>query len=115
VLPTVAVTVVVVAVAISVVVAVVLQYLRSENPALQIIAVEPAESPVLSGGRPGPHKIQGIGAGFIPKNCDTSKYLKIMQSIVDRRADRLHTNVLVRSGSSIHSFILTMCSVICRY
>jgi cysteine synthase A len=48
------------------------RYLRRCNPAFQAIAVEPADSPVISGGKPGPHKIQGIGAGFVPKNLDTS-------------------------------------------
>jgi cysteine synthase len=48
------------------------RYIRPKKADFRAIAVEPADSPVISGGKPGPHKIQGIGAGFIPKNLDTS-------------------------------------------
>lgn len=48
------------------------RYLKSRNPAVHVAAVEPDRSPILSGGKPGPHAIQGIGANFIPKNYDAS-------------------------------------------
>ena len=53
--------------------------LKAHNPNISIVAVEPANSPVLSGGKPGPHKIQGIGAGFIPKTYDGSVVDEIIQ------------------------------------
>ena len=54
------------------------EYLKSKNPKIQVIAVEPSDSPVLSGGKPGPHAIQGIGAGFVPKVLNTEVYDEIM-------------------------------------
>jgi cysteine synthase A len=48
------------------------RYLKSQNPAIKIVAVEPKSSPVLNGGQSGPHKIQGIGAGFVPKTYDAN-------------------------------------------
>ncbi len=55
------------------------EYLKSKNPKVQVIAVEPETSPVLSGGRPGAHKIQGIGAGFVPQVLNTAVYDEIIQ------------------------------------
>ncbi|MDR0425967.1 MAG: cysteine synthase A [Clostridiales bacterium] len=55
------------------------RYLKERVAGIRVVAVEPAASPVLSGGQPGPHKIQGIGAGFIPKTLDTAVYDEVAQ------------------------------------
>ena len=86
--------------------------LKKHNPLLKAIGVEPAGSPVLSGGKPGPHKIQGIGAGFVPKNFDASMVDQVIpvQDNEAIRASRLlakHEGLLVgiSAGAAIHAAI----------
>ncbi|PRP89937.1 Cysteine synthase [Enhygromyxa salina] len=71
--------------------------LREHNPEVKIIAVEPANSPVLSGGEPGPHKIQGIGAGFIPDVLDTKIY-DAVAGIPDDQAYRMRQRLAHEEG-----------------
>ena len=70
-------------------------YLKEKNPNIKVIAVEPSTSPVLSGGSAGPHKIQGIGAGFIPKVLDTHIYDEIIT--VDNEAPFATAKMLART------------------
>jgi len=84
------------------------QVLKAKKPGVQIIAVEPADSPVLSGGNPGPHKIQGIGAGFAPGILDTGVYDEIAKVTNDeafemaRRVARLEgLPVGISSGAAL--------------
>jgi len=60
------------------------EVLKSRKPDVQIVAAEPTDSPVLSGGKPGPHKIQGMGAGFVPKVLNTSVYAEVVQVTNDQ-------------------------------
>ena len=85
-------------------------YLKEKNPAIQVVAVEPESSPVLSGGQPGAHKIQGIGAGFVPQTLDTDIYDEIIKVSNDDaftagRAIATQEGVLVgiSSGAALHA------------
>ncbi len=63
------------------------EYIKPKKPSFKIVAVEPADSPVLSGGKPGPHKIQGIGTGFVPKVLRTDLMDEVMTATVDESVE----------------------------
>lgn len=88
------------------------EYLKAQNPKIQVIAVEPACSPVLSGGAAGPHKIQGIGAGFVPEVLNTAVYDEVIT--VENEAAFEASKLLTRkegimtgisSGAALHAAI----------
>ena len=86
------------------------QYMKSRNPSFWTVAVEPTDSPVLSGGKPGPHKIQGIGAGFIPSILDTKLIDQVIQVTNDEAltmARRLPKEegilIGISSGAAVHA------------
>jgi cysteine synthase A len=63
------------------------EYIKPKKPDFKIVAVEPADSPVLSGGKPGPHKIQGIGTGFVPEVLRTDLISEVLQATLDESLD----------------------------
>ncbi|TIH35661.1 cysteine synthase A [Subtercola vilae] len=78
-------------------------YLKEQKPGIQIIGVEPKDSPILNGGKPGPHKIQGIGANFVPDILDTTVYDEIIDVTLDdsiRVARQMATDEGILAGIS---------------
>ncbi|GAA3812999.1 cysteine synthase A [Cellulomonas soli] len=89
------------------------QVLKERKPGVQIVGVEPAESPILNGGQPGPHKIQGIGANFVPEILDTSIYDEIIDvdaetavAVARRAAKEEGLLVGISSGAALHAATL---------
>jgi cysteine synthase A len=88
------------------------QVLKERKPGVQIVGVEPAESPILNGGAPGPHKIQGIGANFVPEILDTGVYDEIIDvdaetavTVARRAAKEEGLLVGISSGAALHAAI----------
>ena len=88
------------------------QVLKERKPGVQIIAVEPAESPILNGGQPGPHKIQGLGANFVPAILDTTIYDEVIDvdaetsvRVARDTARREGLLVGISSGAAIHAAV----------
>jgi cysteine synthase A len=89
------------------------RYLKERNPAIQVVAVEPTGSPVLSGGEPGPHGLQGIGAGFVPQVLDPTVYDRIIPVTeqeayaAGRRMGRREGLLVgISSGAALHAALL---------
>jgi len=89
------------------------QVLKERKPGVQIVGVEPAESPILNGGEPGPHKIQGIGANFVPEILDTGVYDEIIDvdadtavAVARRAAKDEGLLVGISSGAALHAATL---------
>ncbi|WP_375400727.1 cysteine synthase A [uncultured Amnibacterium sp.] len=88
------------------------RYLKEQKPDLRIVAVEPKESPILNGGQPGPHKIQGIGANFVPDVLDRGIYdevidVDIAESVAMARRLSAEEGILagISSGSTVHAAV----------
>jgi len=88
------------------------QYLKEQKPGLQVVAVEPEESPILNGGAPGPHKIAGIGANFVPAVLDRDIYdevidVNIAQSVAMARRMSAEEGILagISSGATVHAAV----------
>lgn len=86
------------------------RYLKEQKPGLQVVGVEPAESPILNGGAPGPHKIQGIGANFVPPILDREVYDEIIDvdiatSVATARRLGTEEGILagISSGATVHA------------
>lgn len=86
------------------------RYLKEQKPGLQVVGVEPAESPILNGGNPGPHKIQGIGANFVPPILDREVYDEIIDvdiatSVATARRLGTEEGILagISSGATVHA------------
>jgi cysteine synthase A len=87
-------------------------FLKGQKPGLQVVAVEPEESPILNGGTPGPHKIQGIGANFVPEILDRTVYdevidVNITQSVAMARRLGTDEGILagISSGATVHAAV----------